>query len=74
MDSVDTFKVSSAKQSPFSKCSHNIQVGIAVVVFFFSGVAVVSVTSQKANSELFLWQKQIHKIAKKESWENQPHQ
>ena len=46
--------MSSAKQSPFSKCGHNIQVG----------VAVLSVTSQpEANSELFLWQKEIHKVS-----------
>jgi hypothetical protein len=45
--------MSSAKQSPFGKCGHYIQVG----------VAVVSVTYQpEANSELFLWQKQIDKI------------
>ena len=44
--------MSSAKQSPFGKYAHDIQVR----------VAVVSHLSQKADPKLFLWQKQIDKI------------
>ena len=51
----------SAKQSPFGKYAHDIQVS----------VAVVSHLSQKADPKLFLWQKQIHKISQERELEKQ---